>query len=337
MSADLIEYLTDSLDVSRESGDELVLRECLFCGRVHKMYVNIAKLRFHCFAASCGASGRLVALVMAIEDCDAVEASRIIRSLSKGLLQSKPVSALERAFNDLVNEPKVTEEDARLEAMRVPLPQEYEPCWDGDQWRVPQYLVDRGLDNDSIKKWQVGFARRGRYAGRVIIPVKCSGMTSFVARDSTGDAIQKYLNPGAAMMGQMLFGYDACSPSSLIVAVEGVFDAIRLWSLGIPAVAYFGSHPRVGQTRLLEQLEPSRLILMPDPDAVGQVTEYAASVCGKFDELYVAQLQSCDPASAPREEVLDALKRAALITGKLDALEKNFGALNAGRDGVSES
>ena len=116
----------------------------------------------------------------------------------------------------------------------------------------------------------------------------------------------------------------------MLVAVEGVFDAIRLWQLGIPAVAYFGSHPRVGQTRLMEQLEPSRLILMPDPDAVLKVAEYAGSVCGKFDDLYLAQLGEGDPASAPRSEVLKSLKRAAHITSKLDVLEIKMSHGNVG-------
>ena len=329
MSADLIEYLTDTLDVGRESGDELVLRECLFCGRAMKMYVNIAKLRFNCFAASCGAKGRLVALVMAIEDCDAAQASQIIKGLSKGLLQSKPLTSLERSFIDL--QTGISEADARTEALKVPLPPEYEPCWDGEEWRVPKYLTDRGVDRESLRNWQVGFARRGRYAGRVIIPVKCEGMSSFVARDSTGEARQKYLNPGASMMGHMLFGYDACDPGGLVVAVEGVFDAIRLWSLGIPAVAYFGSTPRPQQTRLLEHLNPSRLILLPDPDATDAVADYATSICGRFDEVLLSTLEEGDAASVSREILVEALRDSHPITSKLDSLEKKLDSINSGR------
>ncbi len=332
MSFEMVEYLTDNLDISRQTGDEVVLKECLFCGRPQKMYVNIAKLRFHCFAASCNASGRLIALVMAIEDCDAIEASRVIKGMAKGTLPSKPLNHLEREFGKLIaGEGGPTESGARVEALKVPLPPDYEPCYDGSEWKVPVYLKERGVQNEDLQKWQVGFARRGRYAGRVIVPIRCDGMTSFVARDSTGEALQKYLNPGTAMMGHMLFGYDACPKGRLLVAVEGVFDAIKLWSIGIPAVAYFGSMPRPQQTRLMERLNPHTIVLMPDPDAVEAVCDYASSNCSKFDSMALALLREGDPASSTREQLMEALSRAVPIESRLDSIAIKLNIANHGR------
>lgn len=73
MSDTVEQYLLDNLDIQRRqryaTGDELVLKECLFCGRPEKMYVNLSKLRFNCFSVHCNARGNLVALIMAIEDC----------------------------------------------------------------------------------------------------------------------------------------------------------------------------------------------------------------------------------------------------------------------------
>lgn len=318
--ADIIEYITDSLDVAHERGDELILRECLFCGKPLKMYVNVAKLKFNCFSGGCGARGRLVALVMAIEDCDLIEASRLIKEMGEGLIRSKPLSALERAYIGLT-QPAAADGDGLLE---VPLPAEYQPCWDGSNWSVPQYLSDRGVNKASLQKWRVGFCSNGRYAGRVIIPVACRGMSSFVARDVTGRARQKYLNPGAALMGQMLFGYDTLRSGATVVAVEGVFDAIRLQQHGLPAVAYFGAEPRDGQTRLLERLEPRRVILLPDPDAYQPALDYAVSVIGRFKEVRVARLGRGDPADAPWDEVQEALWQSEAITSQLDALALNL-------------
>lgn len=325
--SDIQQYLEDSLDVAQEmstaDGTELVLRECLFCGKPRKMYVNLDKLKYNCFSASCDARGKVVTLIMAIEDCGIQGAREILKDLLKGLFKKrKPPSELAEMFQAL-SSPPVAEKGL----LNVPLPKEFQPCFNNGTWTIPQYLVDRKISKATLRKWNVGYCNSGKYSGRIIIPVESDGMSTFVARDVTGQSSRKYLNPAQALQGAMLFGYDKLKKNKTLVAVEGVFDAMRLDAYGFPSVAYFGSLPRSAQTRLLQKSKPSRLMLMPDHDAQSLILKYASEVAPLFDEVRLARLKAGDPDSATRREAFESLAKAERVTGRINKLKSDLAAL----------
>jgi 5S rRNA maturation endonuclease (ribonuclease M5) len=301
---DIIQYLEDSLDVLRKSGDELTLRHCLFCNRVGKMYVNVGKLKFHCYHADCHASGGIVALVMAIEDCDRAQAMRVVMEKVRGQGFARPASELMEKLRALV-EGRSIEVDEELEVVSSPLPDEYRPCWTGKAWRIPDYLKPR-VTKDEILQWDIGYCKAGRtkeeyeagsnrYAGRIIIPVHTDGLSAFVARDFTGKAKRKYLNPTGALAGRLLVGYDMLEAGKPVVVVEGAFDTIALWRHGHQAVGVIGSGLRPEQIRLLRLKKPSELILMPDPDAVAAGAREATKLAGYFPCVRLARIVGGDP------------------------------------------
>jgi len=324
---DIVDYLEYSLDIARRRGSELVLRSCLFCGKSDKMYVNIDKMKFNCFSASCGAGGSILRLVMAIEDCDRSEAVSILQRLSVGILRAKPASELLRLFEAFQSGKGLDAEAAA--AVAIPLPAEFQPCWSGSSWSVPKFLTTKRVRRSDIKRWNIGFCQNGKYGGRVIVPVASAGLTSFVARDTTGLSERKYLNPGMALQGQMLFGYDSVSEESeRVVAVEGVFDAIALWRYGYEAVAYFGSALRPEQVAMLSRKRVKEVVLMPDPDALRAGAESAGKLCAQFPSIRLAVIHGGDPDEIGMAEVARAIESARPVTGAATALEAMLMAAN---------
>lgn len=324
------DWLESNLDVARThrypDGDELVLRECLFCGKSEKMYVNLGKLKFNCYSSHCGASGNLMALIMAIEGCSYSAAVEIIGRLASGIAKARPTSELAAMFKAMIEGARDPQVD-----LSVPLPPGYRPCYDPETgtYSLPAYLTKtRNIEPKVARRWRMGYCATGRYAGRVIIPVSCQGMTSFVARATFPGAQQKYLNPGT-LQAHFLMGYDRLDPGEPVCAMEGAFDAIRWSEWGHQSVAYFGSHLRDPQVDLLRRLDPVELILVPDPDAYDKVLQKAVDLVSLFRRVSIVSI----PAGKDPDTIANGKAARRLISerrhleSKVDGLSISVGKL----------
>ena len=213
----------------------------------------------------------------------------------------------------------------------IDLPKEFIPCYDGSIYRIPKYLKNRNLTKSDVREWNIGFCKRGRYAGRVIVPVTCNGMSTFVARDITGTAPNKYDTPFGNSQDEMLFGYDNLDNQGEVIAVEGVFDAIRLWRLGYQAVAYFGSCPTPTQTKLLSRLDVPRVVLLPDGDDVKAqkaVCDLAFSLKAYAkSRVCLGILKGKDPDDADDDEIHKTIDGARPVGSPADALSFKLAAI----------
>lgn len=310
------DWLEDRLDIISRAGAEVRIRNCLFCGRARSMKINTERRKFICFHGDCQASGGLVRLVQAVESCTLDEAIRITTNMLRGVTKARPLVEVRDLWEDLQrDEPAAEVTDDGLD-LKIPLPPEFVPCWDGKKWRTPKYLTERRVRRDAIERWGIGFCPHGTYGGRVVVPVRCAGMSSFVARDTVkGDRFRpKYLAPLDAG-GHMLFGFDEVKPGQ-VIAVEGVFDAIRLWTYGFQAVAYFGDHLTPSQIELLERIRPLDLLLMPDgddPKAQAKAVHAARSIETRFRSVQLALLAGGDPDDVGRAEVVRAVREASSV------------------------
>ena len=89
-----------------------------------------------------------------------------------------------------------------------------------------KYLASRGITEEEILQWKIGYCLSGSYANRVIIPSFDSEgyVNYFVARSFTEDWY-RYKNPTASkdiVFNELYIDWDKD-----IVLTEGVFDAIR--------------------------------------------------------------------------------------------------------------
>ena len=90
------------------------------------------------------------------------------------------------------------------------------------------YLYDRGITDDIINKYDIGYTYSGKFFNRIIIPsYDINGdLNYFIARwFDYRDTKLKYLNPIAEKQ-EIIFNEQKINPYSTIYLVEGVFDHI---------------------------------------------------------------------------------------------------------------
>ena len=327
MSGRIREYLEDHLDILVAAGDEARLKNCLFCDRARTMKVNVETGRFICFNEDCMEKGRFKRLLMQIEECSPEEATRIMMDLAKGITRARnTIENLGDRLEAMDGDPDPVAETGP--AVNYPLPDEFIPCWDEgrQRWSVPEYLTDRRVRRSTLKRWGVGYCEDGHFEERIVVPILCDGSRSFVAR-RIGRRGPKYLSPGEGWDDRLLFGYDAITPGARVVAVEGVFDAMRVWSYRHEAVAYFGQQLGKHQIDLLRHRRISELVLMPDgndPRAVARALKDAIVLASRFPSVVVARLEEGDPDEAPRAAVETALVNASEPTGLTDSIRERL-------------
>lgn len=127
-----------------------------------------------------------------------------------------------------------------------------------------EYLKKRGITDDVIKKYNIGYANEGKYRGRIIIPSYdvYGDLNYFTGRSFTKSIFPKYLNPDVEKE-HIIFNHNKISFDSTIYLVEGVFDHIVTPN----------SIPLLGKTlpkkikMLLEKESKSDIVIVLDPDA----------------------------------------------------------------------
>lgn len=128
------------------------------------------------------------------------------------------------------------------------------------------YLKNRGITDDEIVKYKIGYCNTGYYGNRVIVPSydRWNKLNFFVGRTYTND-IPKYMNP-EVLKYEIIINEDNINWDSTIYLVEGMFDMI---GLGLS-----NTIPLLGKTlapRLYEYLIEKAMgdiIIMLDPEAI---------------------------------------------------------------------
>jgi len=112
---------------------------------------------------------------------------------------------------------------------KVRLPDEYINFKDGIKLSIPykeayNYLLKRGLNDNIIEKYNIGYATSGKYSGRIIVPSydKDNKLNYFVSRSYVNHK-NKYKNPEAEK-DKIIFNEHLINWEKNIYLVEGVFD-----------------------------------------------------------------------------------------------------------------
>ena len=99
--------------------------------------------------------------------------------------------------------------------------------------RPLEYLRQRGITQQEILMWKIGYCTEGRYGGRIIVPSfnNSGDLNYFIARSFVGHRM-KYLNPPISknvVFNELFVDWD-----EPIILVEGLFDAIVAGQNAIP-------------------------------------------------------------------------------------------------------
>ena len=184
-------------------------------------------------------------------------------------------------FADLFNSNSHTEEHQKLQ-----LPNEFVSlCTE----KIPatglyakRYLQKRGVTNEDILKWKIGYCFTGEYRNRIIIPSfdNDGDISYFIARSYSGDSY-KYKNPKASK--DITFNELYIDWNKDLVLVEGVFDALVAGN----SVPILGSTLRKG-SRLLREIvrNDTPIYIALDPDAAKKERRIIKTLLEYDVELY---------------------------------------------------
>ena len=179
------------------------------------------------------------------------------------------------------------------------------------------YLKRRGVEEDDILYWKMGYCLEGQYSNRIIIPSFDinGGLNYFVARSFSSDP-RKYLNPPCSK--DVIFNELYLEWDTDLVITEGVFDAIVA---GPNAVPLLGSTLRPNSKLFMKLVQnDTPVFLALDPDAVKKEQRIIKMFLNYGLEVYTIDISGYeDVAEMGREEFIKR-KNSAILVVEVDYL-----------------
>ena len=175
-----------------------------------------------------------------------------------------------------------------------------------------RYLRGRGVTDDDIVRWKIGYCFDGEYRNRIVIPSfdDDGDINYFAARSYNGDSY-KYKNPRASK--NIIFNELFVDWSADLTIVEGAFDAIVAGN----AVPILGSTLRK-DSRLLRKivLNDTPIYLALDPDAIEKERRLIQMLLTYDIELYKINILGYEDVGAmSKEDFVKRKKEASFIDG----------------------
>lgn len=187
--------------------------------------------------------------------------------------------------------------------------------------RALRFLKKRGITQEDIIKYNIGFCNEGPYKDRVIVPSydENASINYFIARAFIDD-IQKYKNPPtdakSAIGWELYINWDAP-----IILVEGVFDAICIRRNVIPL---FGKLIHEKLMKRLVNSSVNRIYIALDKDAKKTALKHAEMLMSYNKEVYMVEMEGKDFSELGFEKSLNLLENTLPLTfSKLIELKLN--------------
>ena len=286
--------LNEALGRGRDHGSEILFK-CPKCNHhKSKLSVNIVKNVFKCWI--CDYRGRSV--------------RRLIRSFGSYTQLQKWDAIFGREdlerFDDLFAERSVERND-----QTVDLPEEFISLCHSN---IPKtgiyarnYLKSRGITDEQIVKWKIGYCFSGEYRNRIIVPSfnDDGNVSYFVARSYNGDTY-KYKNPRASK--NIVFNELYVNWNEDLILVEGVFDAINAGN----SVPILGSTLRTDSSLIKKIVyNDTPVYVALDPDAAEKERKVIKTLL-KYDvELYKIDVTGYEDVGSMPKDVFENRKQNA--------------------------
>jgi DNA primase len=232
------------LSVSHEDTEELYCHCPFHQDNNPSFNINIESGLWNCFAG-CG-GGNLIQLVQRVEGCNELKAMLYISQFGENI----DISSIENKSTHKSNKFYSEKEMSKYKA------------------DIPQYLINRGFDEVTLRKWEIGYDE-GKQC--VTIPVRDidSKLRGIIYRVSNDIEKPKYKYSKGLQKERLLFGLYMYPNEDTYVLTEGSLDAIWLAKHGYNGIALLGSIMSKGQEELIRQ-NINKLILCLDNDKPGK-------------------------------------------------------------------
>lgn len=182
------------------------------------------------------------------------------------------------------------------------------------------YLNRRGITEEDILKYNIGYCEQGRYANSVIIPSydKNGRINYFISRSFERDPARKYNAPSCNKNELIGFEY-YINWKVPVILCEGIFDAIALRRNAIPL---FGKTiPKALMMKLVEN-DVKTVYLALDNDALKEAIKYSVELINMGKDVYLIELNSKDPSEIGFQDMTKYLHTAKQLTFKDLLLKK---------------
>ena len=196
---------------------------------------------------------------------------------------------------------KLVKTDSQVEEVIVKniveLPKEFMPLFPDDKtikWKQAYYyLKSRGVTDDDIIKYNIGYCDFGRYQNMVIIPSydKDGILNYFTGRSFEQDPFIKYRNPECSrdiIPFELFINWD-----SPLVLCEGPFDAIAIKRNAIPLL---GKNIQSNLLKRIVQSTVKKIYIALDTDAIKQALKHCEYLLNQGKEVYLVELDGKDPS-----------------------------------------
>lgn len=186
--------------------------------------------------------------------------------------------------------------------------------------RALNHLKKRGLTQEDIDKYNIGYCEYGSYSNRIIIPSYDSEgkLNYFTGRSFEFEPSKKYLNPSTStdvIIFDLLINWN-----SPIILCEGMFDAIAIKRNAIPIM---GKNIQPSLMKKLIQSSTKKIYVALDKDAIDYTLSYCETFLNEGKKVYLIELEDKDPSKLGFRHFTHLIQHAQPLTQR-DLLMKKF-------------
>ena len=155
------------------------------------------------------------------------------------------------------------------------------------------YLKNRGITEEDIVKYNLGYCEYGNYSNMIIIPSydENGKLNYFTGRSFEKDPYRKYRNPETSrniIPFELFINWDLP-----LILCEGPFDAIAIKRNAIPLL---GSNIQSNLMKKIVKSTVKKIYIALDTDAMKKSLKFAEEFINQGKEVYMVELQDKDPS-----------------------------------------
>ena len=178
----------------------------------------------------------------------------------------------------------------------VELPKEFQSIIDNNNIiakHAMRYLQSRGINEQDILKYNIGYCESGQYKNTIVIPSydEKGKLNYFTTRSFEKYSRIKYKNPAISrniVPFELFINWDLP-----IILCEGVFDAMSIKRNAIPL---FGKEIQPELMKKIISSKVKKIYIALDKDALKKAIQSAEYLLNQGKEVYLVELNDKDPS-----------------------------------------
>jgi len=221
-----------------------------------------------------------------------------------------------KELNEMLGETSYYKSNKTSEGQVIQLPKEFKSLSEPHNSIVKDhallFLKKRGIGEEDIIRYNLGYCSEGPYNNRIIIPSYDSGgkLNYFVGRDFYNSSF-KYKNPP---IPKDIIGFDLYINWSLpIILTEGVFDAMSIKGNAIPL---FGKSILPKLQKKITEKRVNSIFIVLDGDAFNDAIQMVEKFTDNGISVNFVKLDGQDPNDLGYRKMIDKIHEAVPMNFK---------------------